>query len=296
MENATDRKSTNISKAKNINEVLEIASGNWNAYPIDIMTNSGIGLPDHKAILRSDNNYPLGIVGTKYELINNNEAFSFFDALVTENKAEYKSYREFDGGRKSVITARYNQNKAIRIDDHVESEITLINSFDGSTSFKVMFSALRLACTNGMVSRDKMHTISVRHTKNKNDRLQDALKVLTSAENSWQVFLNNCEQMNQKAIDTNMVETFINSLVGIDLEAEKEPSARKLNTAEKITELVYDGKGNKGESVWDLYNGATEYYDHYIGSNDSNREKSSLFGDSFNKKAKALELALALTE
>jgi len=285
-------RATKIDKAQNIHEALEIAKGNWNAYPTEIMTANGVDLPNHKAILRDDNNSPLGIVGSKYELISNNEAFSFFDTLVADKQAKYKSYQEFDGGKKVVVTASFNRQAEVRVGDVVESEIKMVNSFDGSTSFQVMFNLLRLVCSNGMVSRTKENFVSIRHTKNKSARMQNAFTVLNSASNSWDRFLANCTTMNNKRIDQKIVENFINDLLKIDVN--EKVSTRKKNIAEQINELVYTGKGNNGSSVWDLYNASTEYADHYMGSSDETRAKSSMFGQGFNLKARALDLALAI--
>jgi len=247
-----------------------------------------------KAIIRDDNKKCLGTVGNIYEIINNSEAFAFFDSIVGDNKASYKKYQEFNGGKKVCITARFNEKQAVNVGDEVGNQIQLINSFDGSTSFKVILSVLRLVCTNGMVSNSKEHIISIRHSKSKDQRMQQAFQVLGKSQKSFEIFMDNARQMAQKSIDVNMVDTFINELLSID--PEKDISTKKQNAFDAINELVYTGKGNKGESVWDLYNGVTEYYDHVVGSNSDARVKSSMFSNGFKQKDKALNMALDLSK
>lgn len=43
-------------------------------------------VPLHFATLRSDLNIPLGVVGKEYKIIQNADAFSFFDAIVADGK------------------------------------------------------------------------------------------------------------------------------------------------------------------------------------------------------------------
>ena len=66
------------------------------------------------------------------------------------------------------------------------------------------------------------------------------------------------------------------------------------NKRDTVERLFETGKGNKGQSVWDLYNGATEWVDHYKGNNEEKRFASAMFGDGANIKGKAFQSAMAL--
>lgn len=41
-----------------------------------------VNVPDYFATIRTDNNAVLGVVGKEYHIVQNREAFSFFDAIV----------------------------------------------------------------------------------------------------------------------------------------------------------------------------------------------------------------------
>lgn len=318
---------TDIKGATTIDEVLDRANAKWNARTEGMITNSGIDFPEHFGIVRDDNNLGLGVVKGRYTIINNHEAFSFFDHLVQANEANYDSYSEVDGGKKVIVTARTPKIADVRLNDPIQSEIKMINSFDGSTAFQVIFSVLRLVCTNGMTRKSKENSISIRHTKSKDITMQNAHKVLLGASANWEKFLADAQTLANKALDYQMVTDFIGNLTAIrdgeqsdligkpvnqynevenyfssllSLKADKEfsgvekaLSGNKYNEACEIANLTFSGKGNNGTSVWDLYNGATEYYDHHKGSNALAREKSSIIGNGANKKSLALDLALA---
>jgi phage/plasmid-like protein (TIGR03299 family) len=293
---ASEYKKVDISSASNIAEALEMAKGNWNVYPTSMITSNGIDIPDNKAIVREDSSKVLGIVGNRYELINNSEAFAFFDTVVQHNKAKFTTYQEFDGGKKTVLRATFGEQKAVRLNDPVRMEIRLVNSFDGSTGFSVAFECFRLVCMNGMIRKTKENVISIRHTKNKEIMMRNAFTIAGMAANSYDKYIQCSQAMAQKAADATMIDKFLNEIFEVDVGSEveaKEVSTRKLNQIAEVRHLIYNGRGNNGSSVWDIYNGVTEYVDHDGNSEDS-LAKSSTFGSGYDMKDQAFKMAMAL--
>src|SRR4051812_44664296 len=48
-----------------------------------------IEIPDHHATIRTDTNQVLGVVGKDYEIVQNVDAFSFFDSIVGGDGIQY---------------------------------------------------------------------------------------------------------------------------------------------------------------------------------------------------------------
>jgi len=288
-------KATNIdiSAATNIEEVLETANGNWSVEQHQLMTQTGISVDSHKSIIRADTQTVLGVVGNNYQPIDNSTAFAFFDQIVKQEKATFKNYSEIDGGKRIIVEASLGQFEA-KVGDICEKRVKMINSFNGVNSFTVSFEALRLVCTNGMTRTEKESAIKVRHTKNHVSKIEEAMQVLGYSKRSYEQFEDQCRILAQKNVNKAMVDKFLEDLF-MEKPGDK-ISKRRQNTKDEITRLFESGKGNEGKTAWDLYNGTTEYYDHF--HNDGKDAEialaSQLVGSVRDHKTRALNLALAL--
>lgn len=272
-------------KITSIQDALDESGLNFIAEEIPLVGVNGMDIPDKKAIFRADNNSYLGTVGNSYHPTQNSLAMSFMDAIVQKQGFHYSSAVSKDDGAVSVITARSNRTEAIKVGDEVQREIRLINGFNGKVGFGVEFSMLRLVCTNGMVQSERESVMRFKHTIRIQERMEVALKVFDESVEFHEDFIKMSKHLAQVAVDKTMVERFIN---GLYTEAKQNDSKKDI-----ITDLFQNGKGNTGESIWDLYNGATEYVDHFHGK-DEKREEFSNFGAGAKLKAKAWDLAVSL--
>ena len=281
-------KRIDIATTTSIEDVLDVTQMNWMAESQDMITVAGVPVNSHKALVRNDNNAVIGVVGNRYQPVQNNEAFAFMDILVQQNKASYESLYVVGGGSKVIIQAKINNEFEVKEHDVISSYITMINSFDGSTPFKIYFTPIRLWCLNQLVCsfRKAISSITIRHTENRMEKIDLALQVLGKADNYFEYFQQRAKKFTEIMVDKKMVEEFLNSVIG------PEKSTRSTNNRSEVLEAFRKGKGNNGETLWDLYNGVTEWVDHNRGNDDEKRMASSLVGSGFNMKTQAWESAM----
>lgn len=279
-------------KASTIEEVLETSDMNWIAEQNGLITETGVSVPSHKALTRSDNKSVLGVVGKGYEPVQNSDAFAFMDTLVDMHKAQYEYLYSIAGGSKVLVQAKVDETFEVRQGDAVQTYITMINSFNGTTPYKVFFTPRRLFCDNQLRAaiREATESISIRHTKNIMINAEEALKLLCQASEYFDIFKQKARALAQKSVDKRLVDAFMNDVMG---EAE---STRKKRQIEAVTDLFENGKGNNGSSLWDLYNGVTEWVDHHGIKNPEKRLSSALVGAGSGKKAKAWNVAMELLD
>jgi len=276
----------NGQRITNVEEALEASNLNFITEQSELMgATNGLFAPKHKMLYRPDTNAILGIVGKDYHPIQNSTAMAFMDSIVQKNNFAYTSAVSKDGGAVTVVTAQSDRPDTIRKGDEVCREIKLINGFNGKVGFSVEFSVLRLVCTNGLVSSQCESVMRFKHTIKVQDRMAVALKVFDQSVEFHEKFIQQSRILAEKAVDHLMVEKFINELY---TESKQNDTKREM-----IRDLAVNGKGNNGNTLWDLYNGVTEFVDHHYGKEES-RDEYALFGAGHKLKEQAWDVALSL--
>lgn len=146
------------------------------------VSDSELKVPNYFANIRTDNNTVLGVVGKDYHIVQNREAFSFFDSIVGGgNGILYETAGALGNGERIFITAKLPDY--IRVgngDDITEKYIFLTTSHDGSGSITAAFTPIRIVCQNTLNAslRNMSNVVRIRHTSGAKQRLEDAHKVM----------------------------------------------------------------------------------------------------------------------
>lgn len=131
------------------------------------------------ATFRTDNLTPLGVVKSKYEIVQNLDAFKFFDDCIGEGKAKWQTAGQFGVGGKIFVSAKLPDN--IRVNGDVcDSYLLFSSTHDGSGSVNICFTPIRVVCQNTLRTAIKAATnmIKIRHTNNVHERIAMGANIL----------------------------------------------------------------------------------------------------------------------
>lgn len=139
-----------------------------------------IDVPNYYATVRNDNNCVLGVVGRDYEVVQNRDAFSFFDSIVGGDGILYETAGALGIGERIFITAKLPGYIRVGDDDLIEQYLFLTTSHDGSGSITAAFTPIRIVCANTLnaAMHRKSNTIKIRHTSGAKERLEQAHKLM----------------------------------------------------------------------------------------------------------------------
>src|SRR5476651_1288201 len=140
-----------------------------------------IEVPNYFATVRADAEQVLGVVGNDYEVIQNREAFSFFDAIVGGGDGVlYETCGALGHGERIFITAKLPGYIRVGNDDLIEKYLFLTTSHDGYGSITAAFTPTRIVCANTLNAAMRNHSngIKIRHTASANERLKQAHQLL----------------------------------------------------------------------------------------------------------------------
>ena len=130
---------------------------------------------------RTDTDEILGDrLGKDYQVIQNIEAFAFFDAIVGGDGIQYETAGALGKGERIFITAKLPGYIKVGNDDLIEKYLFLTTSHDGFGSITAAFTPVRIVCANTLNAAMNNHSnaIKIRHTANAKEKLEQAHKVM----------------------------------------------------------------------------------------------------------------------
>lgn len=296
------------------------------AYPWHVFQESPyVNLSDDKVVMvqgmkvnfRSDTLKQLGVVSDSYHVIQPAEMCQFVADLATEGKVEIESAGSIRGGERIWILAR---GSAFDIGgkDHVVPYVLVSNGFDGTSTFRVTPTTVRVVCSNTLHSvipqtdtgKLVQGSISIRHTSNVMDRIEEVRKSLMTYSKAIDSTRKFAETLMAKDVSKADVESFfldayqtIFSPIPVNPKNKAEERAReKSKSAFGSFSRRFDDESTQfGANVWVMANALSGCIQHDLksrGQNDPDRvEKrvdSNLFGLSQERTQTAFQLAFKL--
>ena len=139
-----------------------------------------IEVHNYFATVRTDNSNVLGVVGKDYEVVQNKDAFTFFDAIVGGDGIQYETAGALGKGERIFITAKLPDYIKVGNDDLIEQYLFLTTSHDGGGSITAAFTPVRIVCNNTLNAALRSHSnaVKIRHTSNVKDRLEQAHRLM----------------------------------------------------------------------------------------------------------------------
>lgn len=144
-----------------------------------------IEVPNFYATLRTDTEQVLGVVGKDYEVVQNIDAFSFFDSIVCGEGIMYETAGALGKGERIFITAKLPDYIKVGNNDLIEKYLFLTTSHDGYGSITAAFTPIRIVCNNTLNAALHNHSnsIKIRHTANAKERLEQAHHLMGISNN-----------------------------------------------------------------------------------------------------------------
>jgi len=258
---------------------------------------------DHNAVVRSNDNRVLGVVGPRYTPLQNIKAFEWFQPFLDAKTCSLHTAGSLYGGKKIWVLAELN-NKPTEIvkGDEIAKFIMLSNSHDGTTSVRVGFTPIRVVCANTLAmahNNNNSKLLRLRHSSQLIKNLDEVRDIMNLANQEFETTAEKYKWLATRHINTKDLIKYVKVILDVDLnKTDTELPTRTQNTINKVVELCLTGRGNNTPQTvgtyWAAYNGVTEYLNHIQGRNVSNRLDTLWFGVNAAKNKKALDLALEM--
>lgn len=282
---------------KPVAQVMHEAKLDWNVSLEKLYTADGRIVPKSFATRRDDTKQILGVVGDRYKVFQNVDAFGVFDSFVQAKQASITTVGSFKEGRVLFLQAEVITDPIEIIkDDIIKSYITLGHAHDGSLAILWGFSPVRMWCLNQLPKFKRASEAKIfrlKHTKNAELGIE-AIKSIMDINR--QEFVASGEQLKilaGKGIRKKDIEKYVKLVFMKDEKDERDMT----KTVEAIEHLFETGLGlgtKATHNYYGLFNAVTEYLTWQAGRTVDNRLPSLWFGENQRVAEKALDVALKL--
>jgi phage/plasmid-like protein (TIGR03299 family) len=253
-------------------------------------------VPGFYATVRQDTREVLGIVGERYKLVQNYEAFTFIDQLLG-SAIHFETAGSLHGGRCVWVLATLPDHVEVGGDD-VRPYVLLMNSHDGSTAVVAATTPIRVVCQNTLNwgLANARQKFSIRHTEAVTQRVHEARRVLDLSIDYYEQFKRFGDRLASERCTERQLRAVLDELHpnGTEDSVSSRTRRSRQHTKDCIAELFLCGEtqGNAPGSKWAAVNAIVEYGD-WLRPLRSKGQRFARALDDGAEKTRALQLVAA---
>ncbi|MDY3918199.1 MAG: DUF932 domain-containing protein [Candidatus Limivivens sp.] len=254
---------TRVVTAPSSKEALELAGLDWKVHQQPIYTEAE-EIPGYKANVRSTDGKVLGVVTDRYRIIQNDEAFSFTDALLGEG-VRYETAGSLLGGKKVWLLARMPHEYIIS-GERISPYLVFSNTHDGSGAVKVALTPIRVVCSNtlNLALSTAKRSWSMIHTGNIEEKLQEAKDTLFMAEKYMDNLGKEFEKLRRIKVTDQQVMEYIELLLPIEPDATLQQRRNVNRLRDDMKMRYFDAPDLKdlGNNAYRFVNAVSDFATH----------------------------------
>lgn len=253
-----------VMEAPESKEALKLAGLDWKVIQEPVYTQNEELIEGYKANVRDCDRKVLGVVTNRYKVIQNEEAFSFTDALLGEG-VRYETAGSLQGGRKVWLLARLPHEYIIS-GERISPYLIFSNTHDGSGAVRVALTPVRVVCNNtlNLALSTAKRSWSMMHTGNVQEKLEEAKDTLLRAENYMDSLGMEFEELRKQKMTDKQVMDYIESLLPMEENATLQQKKNILRLREDMKMRYFDAPDlkNVGKNAYRFINAVSDFATH----------------------------------
>lgn len=289
-------------------EAIRAAKLDWEVELEPLYTGESTLIKTHRAARRSTDGKILGVVGKGYTILQNRDAFEWFDPFVQAGEATYETAGSLRGGSRIWILAKLNRPDAVIVpqsDDRVVKYVLLANSHDSSLTCRGGYTPTRVVCANTLsaaINGKASQLFKLRHTARIVENLETVRETMNLADATFEATAEQYRRLAGAVVNNRkQLESYVRAVFNLDdvpagegtKGADDGKSRERLWPA--VEKAFETGRGNDLPGVkntwWAAYNAVTDYLSHDRGKDAAGRLDSQWLGASAQTNARALQYA-----
>lgn len=208
---------------------------------------------------------PLHIPKKSYRPVENGELYDAMVQALHGVNAEVTCVGTLEAGKKFFISADLLGHGELTgpKNDKFACQMNFVTSHDGTLGVRAYDSTVRIVCMNTLrwsLSAAGKVGFNVYHTAGASLAMKNLGELVNQVLTGRAQFVDSMGYLASVACDTETARLVALGYLTALNEDKSKVSTRTRNAAEEIALLFLRGKGNNGQTLYDLLNGATEYW------------------------------------
>jgi phage/plasmid-like protein (TIGR03299 family) len=255
---------TRVEEAPSSADALRLAGLDWQVVQQPIYTEGKEPISGYKANVRDSDRKVLGVVSERYRIIQNEEAFSFTDALLGQG-VRYETAGSLQEGRKVWLLARLPR-EYIMSGEHISPYLVFSNTHDGSGAVKVALTPVRVVCNNtlNLALDTAKRSWSMIHTGNIRDKIKEAEDTLFRAEKYMERLGKELEDLRGREVTDGQIREYIEQLLPIEEDATPIQSRNIIRLRKDMERRYFDAPDlqDVGGNAYRFINAVSDFATH----------------------------------
>lgn len=251
---------TVVKDAPNSTEALKLAGLDWEVKQEKVLYDGKE--TGYNFNVRESDNKVLGVVGGRYKILQNKDAFAFTDELIGGD-VRYETAGSLSSGKRVWLLAKMPEEQIL--DEEYEPYICLSNNHDGSGSLKVFMTPIRVWCQNtlNLALGKAKRTWTARHSGNLETKIQEAQHTLQMAQAYMNTLRCEAEDLYQIKIAPKNFEELSEKLFPITGEMGKRKEEAQLRLRDRLKDAWdMDDLNNIRGTAWGFLNAVSDMSTH----------------------------------
>jgi phage/plasmid-like protein (TIGR03299 family) len=251
--------------------VMQVAYlGGWNIRKESLQTPSGAVVPNKWATTRvhpkTGSREVLGLVGDKYQIVQNEQVCDLLDFIVDETGAHFETAGSLRGGREVFVTMRLPEHLMVAGIDPIGLYLAMCTSHDGTRQARIMVTPVRIVCANTQAAAfaNNVGEYTLRHSGDITAKLTDVRAALNLVPVYLDRFQAEAEKMIATQLEWDQLQQVADRLWPLHGDEPESAFLRKLARDRDLRHLFEqaDTQQHIRGTAWAGYQAVTEWLDH----------------------------------
>jgi phage/plasmid-like protein (TIGR03299 family) len=255
---------------------------------------------DKKVIYRSDTLAALGVVGSRYQIVQPERIVGFYDDLCDKYGYAMETMGALKDGKVIWALAKTGVGQKIQGIDDVQAYLLLTTSYDGTSATRAKFTDVRVVCNNTLtmaMGKSASKCIDVRHNTAFD---ADSVKANLGVGEVWNDHIAKLNKLASVQVDPRtQVDFLLKVYHDMTVQSKDAESMAVKRTVQRLSGILTQAPGatmpTAFGTLYGLVNAVSYDVDHSPRArSDSNRMSSAWMGAGDALKTKALDEALQI--